>query len=274
MVESNPSFFWIIGRFLHPLSAITEDMSLDVKIDLITRAKMGLVTFLSQEIHSTFLPRSTEKAKAFQLVVDGWMLVLSGKAAPGSWGDCATIKKTVEGFTVSLQDELDRLATFTVTEKGNLDIHKLVKGASSGYPPSVLELTDDFMMKEIDYSGKCLAFELPTSCGFHILRAVEIGIKGYLHAKTGSLPRISQRNWGEYIRLLEDAAADPDLIGVLRVLKTKRNPLMHPQDSLEVAEAVSLFCFCQAGIETLIANVRKDSLEIKFKASLKVLPTL
>jgi hypothetical protein len=78
---------------------------------------------------------------------------------------------------------------------------------------------------------RCLAFELPTSSGFHILRAVEIGIKGYLHAKAGSLPKMNQRNWGEYIRQLELASADSDLIDVLKVLKTKRNPLMHPQDS-------------------------------------------
>jgi hypothetical protein len=115
---------------------------------------------------------------------------------------------------------------------------------------------------------------LPTSCRFHILRAVEIGIKGYLHAKTGSLPKLNQRNWGEYIHQLEQANADPDLIDVLRVLKTKITPLMHLQDSLQISEAVSLFCFCQAGIETLIANVRTDSLEIKFKESLKALQTI
>jgi hypothetical protein len=274
VLESNPSYYWILGRFIQPLSIISDEMSRDVQIDIITRAKMGLAMFLSQDVIAEFLPRSVEKAEAFQKIVDGWIAIFSGKAAPGSMGDFATLRRTVEGFTVSLQDELDRLATFTVTQKGNLDIHKLVKGASSGYPSSVLELTDDFMVKEIDYSGRCLAFELPTSSGFHILRAVEIGIKGYLHAKAGSLPKMNQRNWGEYIRQLELANADSDLIDVLKVLKTKRNPLMHPQDSLEIPDAIGLFCICQAGIEALVANVRKDSLDTKFKDSLKVLPTL
>jgi len=275
VLETAPSSFWILGRFIQPLSVISDEMSENLQIDVITRAKIGLATFLSQELAGQFLPRSMEKARAFQTIVDGWVAIISGKAAQGQWGDFAALRRTVEGFTVTLQDELDRLATFTVSKKGNLDVHSLVNDTSNGYPPSVLELTDDFIKNEINHAGKCLAFELPTSCGFHILRAVEIGIKGYLHAKTGSLPtKMNQRNWGEYIHLLEQANADADLIGVLKVLKTKRNPLMHPQDSLDVPEAISLFCICQAGLETLIENVRKDSLETKFKASLKALPTL
>ena len=49
---------------------------------------------------------------------------------------------------------------------------------------------------------------------------------------------------------------------------------MHPQDNLEIDEAISLFCICQAGMEALIADVRSHSLELKFKDSLKQLPNL
>ena len=46
---------------------------------------------------------------------------------------------------------------------------------------------------------------------------------------------------------------------------------MHPQDVLELADAISLFCICQAGIEELVQDIRKRSLDIKFKESLSVL---
>ncbi len=274
MLESYPSYYWVVARFIQHLSMISDELPRNVQMELVGRARHGVEMFLRTEPLSSFLPRSTEKAQAFLQILNSWWSIFANQTPMGSAGDFATLRRVLEGFSVSLQDELDRLATFTVTEKGNLDIHRLVEGASRGYPPSVLELTDDFMVKEIDYAGRCLAFELPTSSGFHILRAVEIGIKGYLHAKTGSLPKMNQRNWGEYIRQLELANADSDLIDVLKVLKTKRNPLMHPQDSLDIPDAIGLVCICQAGIETLVVNVRKDSLEAKFKASLKALPTL
>ena len=274
VLETYPSYFWVVGRFIHPLSIISDQLPHDAQMELIAKAKHGLEMFLRQEPLKHLLPRSTEKATAFLTIVDGWWAIFAGNAVPGSFGDHPTLRRTVEGFAVSLQDEMDRLATFTVVGKGNLDVHKLVGGASKGYPGAVQELMDEFMRNEIDYAGKCLAFELPTACGFHILRSVEIGIKGYLHARTGSLPPMTNRNWGQYIQWLNNAGADADLIDVLKVLKTKRNPLMHPQDNLTVMEAVSLICVCQAGIETLISNVQKDSLELKFKESLQLLPTL
>lgn len=269
MLKSFPSFYWVMGNFVQPIYALRDDMPEDQQFELVSRCMVGLQMFL-RESAEDLLPRSFEKARAFFVVLQKW--TEAWKAGPRIMS--ASIQKTLTGFTVSLQDELDRLPMFTCIKKGNLSIDSLVEGAARGYPKAVLALTDEFITNEINQAGKCLAFELPTSCGFHILRAVEIGIKGYLHAKTGSLPPMTNRNWGQYIQHLENAKADADLIGVLRVLKTKRNPLMHPQDSLENDEAISLFCICQAGIENLVENVRKDSLETKFKESLKALPTL
>jgi hypothetical protein len=270
VLESYPSFYWVISQFIQPLFAVQDDMPEERQSDLVTRCKMGLEMFLRQSPEE-FLPRSAEKAKSFIKVLDIWINAFR----TGSMRcDASTIQKTLNGFSVSLQDELDLLPMFTVTKKGNLSIRSLVQGASEGYPQSVLELVDGFIVNEINYAGKCLAFELPTSCGFHILRAMEIGIKAYVHAATGALPKINQRNWGEYIRLLENSKCSMDFIDVLKVLKTKRNPLMHPQDNLTTDEAISLFCICQAGMEALIDDIRRRSMETEFKDSLKALPTL
>jgi len=268
VLKSHPSFYWVMGNFIHPIYAV-RDNAPDEAAELVARCMVGLQMFL-RESAQDLLPRSTEKANAFLQVIQQW---IQGQREGGTVL-AATLHKTLNGFMVTLQDELDRLPMFTVIKKGNLSIDSLVEGAAEGYPKSVLELTDEFIVNEINQTGKCLAFELPTSCGFHILRAVEIGIKSYVHAATGSLPRMNQRNWGEYIRLLENAGCGTDFIDVLKILKTKRNPLMHPQDNLETDEAISLFCICQAGMEALIGDVRRRSLEVKFKDSLKVLPTL
>jgi hypothetical protein len=269
VLKSHPSFYWVIGNFIHPLFALSDEMTEEKKIQLVSRCTIGLDMFL-REPAKDMLPRSTEKALGFAQVIQLWM---QGRKDGGTI-KVDTLQRTLNGFMVSLQDELDRLPTFTVTRKGNLSIDSLVDGASNGYPESVLELIDESIVNEINQAGKCLAFELPTSSGFHILRSVEIGIKGYVHAVTGALPKINNRNWGEYIHQLELAGCGSDFTDVLKILKTKRNPLMHPQDSLEIDEAVSLFCICQAGMESLINDVRKRSLETQFKASLKVLPTL
>jgi hypothetical protein len=274
MLESYPSYYWVVGRFVLPLLKISDGMSEEVHIDLITGARQGLGMFLREQSIQEMLPRSTQKANAFLIILDKWMAVLAGTAPPGSAGSFDALRRTGEGFAVTFQDELDRLTMFTVTPKGNLDIRRLVSGLSNGYPKGLLELIDEFVTREVDHAGKCLAFELPTSCGFHILRAAETCLKGFCYAKTGNLPPTKNRNWVQYIAYLENAGVHSDIIDVLRILKTKRNPLMHPTDILDIDEAISLLCLCQSGIEVIIDDVRRQKLEIAFKDALTKMPTL
>ena len=39
-----------------------------------------------------------------------------------------------------------------------------------------------------------------------------------------------------------------------------RNPLMHPEDTLEVPDAISLFCLCQSAIEALVKEMKAKGL--------------
>jgi hypothetical protein len=271
MLESYPSFYFVVARFIMPARKLKTDMSDDIKMDFITSARQGFDLFLRNNL-GEILPRSTEKANAVQFVEMWVHHYATGRRT--TVGSIEALADAIDGFAVSFQDELDRIPMFTVTPKGNLDIRKLAKKIGDGFPKSTTELLDGFVMNDINHSGKCLAFDLPTSSGFHILRAVETCAKAYVHAATGTLPPIKNRNWGEYIQQLKNAGAHSDVIDVLRILKAKRNPLMHPYDNLDVDEAIALLCLCQAGIDAIIDDLRRKSLEVKFKASLKALPTL
>ena len=188
--------------------------------------------------------------------------------------DHEALQSCLLGFSHTLSQELGRMPLFRVEKRGNLSIDSLVAGASAGYPAAVLALLDSSVTREIDEAGKCLAFACATACGFHILRSVEIVAKAYVYTVTGKLPKLSQRNWGEYIAQLSSAGASSDVTDVLKILKTKRNPLMHPQDSLEVEDAISIFCICQSATEATIADVRHKGLETKFPLALATLPTI
>lgn len=271
MLESYPSFYVVVCSFLSPARRLKSAMSDDTKMEFMSAARQGFDMFLRQDSIQHILPRSTEKAEAVKQIVEEWMVRFNAGNPPVF---IESIAKGVDGFLISLQDELDRVPMFTVTPKGNMDIRKLAARISRGFPKSTIELLDDFVRNDIDHSGRCLAFDLPTSCGFHILRAVETCAKAYVHAATGTLPGIKNRNWGEYISQLKNAGAHEDVTDLLRILKAKRNPLMHPYDNLNVDEAISFLCICQAGMDTIADDLRRRSLEAKFKESLKTLPTL
>lgn len=183
------------------------------------------------------------------------------------------INKDIVAFQFALSEELRQLPTYIATGKGNLSIARLVDGASKGYSAKTRDIVDDFIRFEIDEAGRCLAFGLFTACGFHILRSVEIAIKGYFYAIKGYLPKLTKRNWGEYITQL-DGVASTELIDCLKILKTKRNPLMHPQDKLEKEDAIGLFNMCESTMDQLTKDIFNKSLEKKFKGALVILPTL
>jgi hypothetical protein len=224
------------------------------------------------------LSRSAEAARKLLLSISN---LLNGDPEVGAqkYGEplnaffTGPIFQDIDTFQISLSEELKLLPIFSVERKGNLSIESLVEGASGGYPSSTLALLDDFIKREIDEGGRCLAFSRPTASGFHILRAVEISLKGYVYAVKGALPKMNNRNWGEYISQLTDAGASSNLIDLLKILRTKRNPLMHPQDTLETEEAIGIFCICQNALETLIADVRAKGLDKQFRDALILLPT-
>jgi hypothetical protein len=184
------------------------------------------------------------------------------------------IRDDLSRFQAALSEEIRQLPFYFVSPRGSLSIDHLVDGASVGYRTATLGLLDDFIRQEIDEAGRSLAFERATACGFHILRSVEIAIKGYLHAATGSLPKMNKRNWSEYITQLEAAGASADLIDLFRLLKAKRNPLMHPQDNLDIDEAINLFCISRAVTDALIDDIIAKKLETSFTASLAALPMI
>jgi len=101
-----------------------------------------------------------------------------------------------------------------------------------------------------------------------------VSLKGYIVAATGQLPKISRRNWSVYIEQIEIAGASTELVDLIKILKTKRNPLMHPKDILGEEKAIDLFSICQAVIDDLVDEVYEKKLDTQFKEALEKMSTL
>jgi hypothetical protein len=104
-------------------------------------------------------------------------------------------------------------------------------------------------------------YERSTAAGFHILRSVELTIRQYLTAIPGFVMPPNRQNWGEYLDLLKKNQAAKEVYDHLYNIKDNyRNPLMHPEDTLEIDEAVSLFAVAQSMNEMLISDMLKKGL--------------
>lgn len=268
MTRISLSYFYHLGHYINGLALLRRDTPEEQRGTIIFPALMAVKELAGMKDEEGALLRLRDAAT--------FLLPHVEKLATGqsSLEEVELIPMLAMSATVTINEELERVFAYRLTDKGNLSVAHLVNGAAGGYPASVRKHLNQAILDEIDDAGVCLACALNTACGFHILRSVEIAVKGYVHAATGALPAVNQRNWGEYIRVLQGAGAGTDLIDLLRILKTKRNPLMHPQDSLQEDEAIDLFCICQSVTGALVKEVAKRSLDAQFVASLALLATI
>ena len=161
-------------------------------------------------------------------------------------------------FQIILRNELSALPVYFVTEKALYSVKKLIAAAEDAFVPETKKRLSPFAIEEIQSAGKCLAFELPTAAGFHALRAVEAIVVDYLKQLNVSS---SKRDWGEYIKLLGENEANPNATAVLDQLrKLHRNPLMHPEATLTINQAIDVFQLCRSAISALIDDMESRKL--------------
>ena len=107
-------------------------------------------------------------------------------------------------------------------------------------------------------AGKCLAFQIPTAAAFHMFRCVESLIRRYYKSVVGTLPKPKMRNWGVYIKALQDCGVDQKIIVILDQIKNlHRNPVIHPEERLKNEEALSLIGIMDSAVTAIVADLKE-----------------
>lgn len=152
-------------------------------------------------------------------------------------------------FETAMQFELSALHTYSVSQTLGWDTDILVERAEEILPAAVRVKVPDEAISDLKAAGRCLAFDLYTAAGFHTVRATESVIKKYYTHVVGSPPGVKSRNWGAYIRTLQKHGADPRVTGFLdHIREHYRNPVAHPEESLDNKSAQVLLSVCTSSI--------------------------
>lgn len=268
MIKPRVYTFYQLSSHLRPILALKAGQQLSKSAETITifaHFKIGLLLFLVPEYASSY-PSSYLQAQMLSRYLDEHIMKLDGTEWDNILEEAkiSAIHDMLHSFETLLQDELLRSPIYQCDEEqiGNLSIDKLLAGAHKGYPASFRKHLSPSCIQEIDEAGKCLAFERSTAAGFHVLRSVEISVKQYLAAVPGFvMPPLNRLNWGEYISLLKTNGAGRTVVDTLQAIKDNyRNPLMHPNDTLNIHDAASLMAVCQSMTEALLKDLADRAL--------------
>ena len=111
----------------------------------------------------------------------------------------AGIKKAVQDFETVLAAECQSLDTYFVSRKLAYDTRIPIDEAERLLPDATRRELPDTAIRDIQQAGRCIAFDIPTAAGFHIVRATETIIRNYYEFAIGNKPKAKMRNWGTYI---------------------------------------------------------------------------
>ncbi len=259
-------YFYKLGAQINPLTKMTIEPSKRIDIFIAAYGTSAQIQSLFELFPTLTVCRSN--GETLIKAVEKIRTWVNSSAGESKWSEKnfqtdlmfkEVIDKAKEFETV-LSAELERLATYHVTQKGIYSTPDLIAQADLALPISVRNKIDEKVRNEIRESGKCLAYDNATASGFHILRAVEAVMHQYylVVCKPNSQPE-QLENWGAYIAELHQSK-DPtvkETVAILQQIKDNdRNLIMHPELVLSPDDAFTLFEISKGAIMAMAKKLQ------------------
>ncbi len=187
------------------------------------------------------------------------------------------VRDAISEFQTVLSAELSTADTYTVSKKGIYSTADLIERAENALSASLRAEISGQAVNDFRQAGKCLAFDLFTATGFHILRATDAVLRIYYERFVGTKPKPKMRNWGAYTKILTKCANDPNktlrpdvktIALIDQIREMHRNPIIHPEDNLDEDKALVLFDVCKSAITAMACELKETtpSLPLVLKA--------
>ncbi|WP_139275996.1 hypothetical protein [Pararhizobium antarcticum] len=212
-------------------------------------AAADLAGTISSWISANVMPNDTFSPDLFEKDFSSWQY--------------SEIPRKIDSFRSVFEAESHDVDVYSVGQIAIYKTQALVSNASHVIPDEIRSEMPEEAIKEFDDAGRCLAFDLPTACGFHALRATELVIDAYL--KDFGVTK-SMKSWNDFIKAVQDLIEAKNKepkpsqkVGAMldRMRSLDRNPLMHPRDALDAVGANHLFSLSAITVAEMIKDARR-----------------
>ena len=227
-------------------------------------------------VRDQFIPLDTCKANALKLrdmlastaseLVTEWNKAETTELNNAAWANpigtfrIAQLKEQIQAFEYVFSAELNNASLYFVDQVCAYKTSTLIENGDAVFPKKIRDSLPALAVTDVKAAGRCLAFDLPTSAGFHIARAVETVLLQYFSVL--DIDRPEYKALGKYIETLRDKGPAKGIdLKVLAALDQfrdlYRNPIMHPDVNLSADEAQMLFANAQSAISAIVSDMEK-----------------
>ena len=252
----NPFWFYRLGVYLGNLKKLPRGST--------TASAWGAIVFAKEALRSIAdqpeAPLPNVRPLALDLLKD--LEFLGWPSEGGELDDSLlqNLSRKIEHLQSTMQTDLRYIDTFVVQPLAIYDTRALLERAEGNLGNAAQARLIPSTREDLRHAGACLAFRQFTAAGFYSLRAVEAEARRYYEAITGKIagPELSFGKVASYISDQYTAAETAwvkagkstprqhDALGVIgsllvRITVIYRNPIMHPEMTLEEDRALEVF---------------------------------
>jgi hypothetical protein len=129
-----------------------------------------------------------------------------------------------------------------ITRDKRFPVDRLLDDVASLMPDGVFHALPDHAKYDFAEAGRCIAFELPTAAGFHLMRGTEAVLRDF-YQRIVKRDRVDPLLWGPMTNHLRGRrVVPPDVLmnNLDNIRKSFRNPTQHPEKIYDIDEAQDL----------------------------------
>jgi hypothetical protein len=178
MIRISLPYIYGLATELEPLSSLPDDKTpiRDVMFTLLI-AENAINTLATATIYVSYLRTSYELSHKLLSAIKRATERHETESEIGRH-ELWDIKITFNQYKIALLAELGSFNVYFVTQKGGFDMFSLL-GAGEALFPSDLSAKVPEAIVDAREAAKALAYEVPTSCGFHVFRVTESVLRKY-----------------------------------------------------------------------------------------------
>jgi hypothetical protein len=203
-------------------------------------------------------------AKQLEAMRDGWLIELSASSDSEALKstrrmtafEATRLRQSALDVSTTLQAESEGQIIFVTTPK-RFDMSRLLGEVGALMAPGVYDALPDIARHDFAEAGKCIAYELPTAAGFHLLRGTEDVLRWY-YCSTVKRGRIDPLMWFSMTAHLSKRRAPPPavlLANLDNLRKSFRNPTQHPEMIYDIEEVQDLFALSIEVVSRMVRQV-------------------
>ena len=169
---------------------------------------------------------------------------------------------------IVIANEFPLYHSYLLSEDGLESVDTLIQSPEITFTKEVTDRLKRFRGNPLDdfsESARCLAFGFSTACGFHVVRAAEAVLRKWISVVKEDAD--FDTAWATCVQDLEAHYNSKDtnqevkkrVLGLLKMLDSlrdaNRNPLMHPEMSLDAEQATSIFRLVTSLITAMVREI-------------------